>query len=85
MTFAGKQIDGREVRVDISTPRPEKKQNGGGGGRVEAPTSAPSATLFVGNLSFNASEDSVHAFFSAHGEVSNVRLPTDRETGNPKG
>lgn len=41
--------------------------------------------LYVGNLPFSATEDSVRALFSKHGTVENVSLITDRETGRPRG
>jgi len=41
--------------------------------------------LYVGNLSFNTSSDSVRAAFSAYGEVTDVHLVTDRTTGQPRG
>ncbi|WP_394822953.1 RNA recognition motif domain-containing protein [Pendulispora albinea] len=41
--------------------------------------------LYVGNLSFNATSDSVREAFAAIGEVSDVHLVTDRETGRPRG
>ncbi len=41
--------------------------------------------IFVGNLSFDASDDDVRQAFAAHGEVSSVSLITDRETGRPRG
>lgn len=41
--------------------------------------------LYVGNLPFSASEDSVRDLFAAHGEVESVNLITDRETGRPRG
>jgi RNA recognition motif-containing protein len=41
--------------------------------------------LFVGNLSFNTSQETIEAAFSAMGEVREVALPTDRETGRPRG
>ena len=47
--------------------------------------SEPSDTLFVGNISFEANEDVIGEEFGKHGTVLGVRLPTDRDTGNPKG
>ncbi len=44
-----------------------------------------SVRLFVGNLAFDVTEAEVRELFSAAGTVSQVRLPTDRETGNPRG
>lgn len=43
------------------------------------------AKIYVGNLPFSASETEVRALFSQHGTVENVSLPTDRETGRPRG
>lgn len=41
--------------------------------------------LYVGNLPFTATEDSVRALFSTHGSVEKVSLITDRDTGQPRG
>ena len=42
-------------------------------------------SIYVGNLPFTATEDEVRDLFAAHGEVNEVRLMTDRETGRPRG
>ena len=39
--------------------------------------------LYVGNLPFDATEDSVRALFAAHGTVEKLSLITDRDTGRP--
>jgi RNA recognition motif-containing protein len=41
--------------------------------------------LYVGNLPFSASEDSLRALFAEHGAVQSVTLVNDRETGRPRG
>ena len=41
--------------------------------------------IYVGNLSFEATEDDVRQAFEAHGAVSSASLITDRETGRPRG
>ena len=41
--------------------------------------------LYVGNLSFAASSDSVRDAFARIGEVTDVHVVTDRETGRPRG
>jgi cold-inducible RNA-binding protein len=41
--------------------------------------------IFVGNLSFGATEDSVRALFEAHGTVDRVSIVTDRDSGQPRG
>ena len=41
--------------------------------------------LYVGNLPFTATEDSVRALFTPHGTVERLSLITDRDTGRPRG
>ena len=41
--------------------------------------------IYVGNLSFSATEAEVSELFSQFGEVVSCALPTDRETGRPRG
>jgi cold-inducible RNA-binding protein len=41
--------------------------------------------IYVGNLSFAATEDSVRALFEAYGTVDRVNIVTDRDTGQPRG
>jgi cold-inducible RNA-binding protein len=44
-----------------------------------------STRLFVGNLSFNTTQEAITARFAAVGEVVAVNVMTDRETGRPRG
>ena len=41
--------------------------------------------IYVGNLSFDATEDDIRQAFSQYGQVSSVNIITDRETGRPRG
>ena len=41
--------------------------------------------LFVGNLSFNTTENDLQDAFAAHGTVTEANLMTDRTTGRPRG
>jgi cold-inducible RNA-binding protein len=41
--------------------------------------------LYVGNLSFSTSAETIQAAFAKVGEVREVSVPTDRETGQPRG
>jgi RNA recognition motif-containing protein len=41
--------------------------------------------LFVGNLPFSATEQSVRALFEPHGTIESLALINDRETGRPRG
>ena len=41
--------------------------------------------IFVGNLSFGATEGSVRSLFEAYGAVDRVSIVTDRDTGQARG
>lgn len=41
--------------------------------------------LYVGNIAFNATEEEIKAFFSPIGEVTSVKIITDRDTGRSRG
>jgi RNA recognition motif-containing protein len=42
-------------------------------------------SVYVGNLSYEVTEDSLSAVFAEYGAVKRVQLPTDRETGRLRG
>ena len=42
-------------------------------------------SIYVGNLSYDATRDDINAVFAEYGAVQRVHLPTDRETGRPRG
>ena len=41
--------------------------------------------MYVGNLSFQSTEDDIRNLFSEFGDVESVNLITDRETGRSRG
>jgi len=41
--------------------------------------------IFVGNLSFGATEEAVRSMFETYGTVDRVNVVTDRETGRARG
>ena len=41
--------------------------------------------IYVGNLPFSSTEDDLRTLFSTYGNVISCVLPTDRETGRPRG
>ena len=41
--------------------------------------------IYCGNLSFQATEDDVRELFTAHGEVTDVHMVMDRESGRSRG
>ncbi|MEM8611693.1 MAG: RNA-binding protein [Cyanobacteria bacterium P01_H01_bin.105] len=42
-------------------------------------------SIYVGNLSYDATKDDVTEVFAEYGTVKSAHLPTDRETGRPRG
>ena len=41
--------------------------------------------IYVGNLSYDTTQDQLQTMFEAHGEVTSVNVITDRDTGRPRG
>ncbi|MEO1620138.1 MAG: RNA-binding protein [Cyanobacteria bacterium J06632_3] len=42
-------------------------------------------SIYVGNLSFDATQDDINQVFIEYGSVKSVKVPTDRETGRVRG
>ena len=42
-------------------------------------------SIFVGNLSYEVTQEDLNAVFAEYGSVKRVQLPTDRETGRLRG
>ena len=42
-------------------------------------------SVYVGNLSYEVTEDILNAVFAEYGSVKRIQLPTDRETGRLRG
>jgi RNA recognition motif-containing protein len=44
-----------------------------------------SNNLYIGNLSYETTEDTLRTLFSEHGEITSVKVITDRYTGRSRG
>lgn len=42
-------------------------------------------SIYIGNLSYQVTEEDLKLAFAEYGKVNRVQLPTDRETGRPRG
>ncbi|OUC14732.1 MAG: RNA-binding protein [Alkalinema sp. CACIAM 70d] len=42
-------------------------------------------TIYVGNLSYKATEDDLKEVFGEYGSIKRIVVPTDRETGRVRG
>lgn len=100
LAMSGTEIEGMAVNVDISQPRVERAPRqyqsaggaGGSGGGYQAPReprtypkSEPSTTVFIGNLSFQATEQDIASQFAQCGPINQIRLPRYHDTGKMKG
>lgn len=82
----GFELDGRAMNVDYSSRKPadgqkQEDRRKSFGDQLSPPT----ATLFVGNIAWDAGQEQVSEAFSPYGTILSVRLPTDQESGQPKG
>jgi cold-inducible RNA-binding protein len=41
--------------------------------------------MYVGNLPFDTNEQDLRGLFAEYGQVTDLHLPSDRETGRPRG
>jgi cold-inducible RNA-binding protein len=78
---------GRSSKSPVFSDESETRRTG----TVEEAAVGPSRYLtmntkmYVGNLSWSATENDVRELFTQYGEVTEISLPTDRETGRPRG
>ena len=42
-------------------------------------------SIYVGNLSYEVTEDDLKSVFAEYGKITRVHLPIDRESGRPRG
>jgi len=42
-------------------------------------------SIYIGNISFDSTEDQIRNAFAAHGEIKKITMPTDKFTGRPRG
>lgn len=81
----GKEIDGRPININYASARPAPQNAEKRASQFGDKQNPPCTTLWVGNMAFSSNEDSLYNAFGEYGAVQSVRLPTDRETGAPKG
>jgi len=41
--------------------------------------------IYIGNMSFDTTEEQLRQAFESYGEISTIKLITDRDSGQPKG
>lgn len=94
----GFEVDGRQLRVNLSKPKEARTNDFGGGGRGDGGygsnnrgggggggAGVDACKVFVGNLGWDTTQDTLQSAFSQYGQLSDVKLVTDRDTGNSRG
>ena len=71
-------FEGRRLSVQWSNPRAREA-------RSAIPRNPPSKTLFIGNMSFELSDQDLNDLFREIKNVLDVRVAIDRRTGQPRG
>jgi len=79
------QLDGRTIRVNESRPRGEGGARGPPGGGSFNASGRDVVKLYVGNLSYDTTQETLERHFGTYGEVTDCFLPTDRDSGRPRG
>ena len=94
LELSGTEFYGRELNINVANKpsgggnRGGDRGRGRGGGRgggqrtPKREQNPPSNTLFVKNLSFGTTEDTLYEHFDG---ASNIRIVTDRESGESRG
>jgi len=84
LEYYDRELLGRPIKVELAKARGEKRENNR---QEKGPSEKPDncTVVFVGNLSFNSTEQDVYDYFSECGTIKEVRLPTEKETGRPMG
>ncbi len=91
LKLSGTEFYGRELNINVANKPSGGGNRGGdrgrgrgrGGGRTpQREQNPPSNTLFVKNLSFGTTEDTLYEHFDG---ANNIRIVTDRESGESRG
>jgi nucleolin len=85
------QLDGRTIRVNES--RPKGSGPSGDSGRPAGPggssgfnsSGKEEVKLYVGNLAFDTTQESIQKLFEQCGKVTDCFMPTDRDSGKVRG
>ena len=66
---------GKKAKKEESEEDPEVDDEKAEKEEVKEEGNSDQVELFVGNLSFNTSEDSLRAEFAKYGEITNIKMP----------
>jgi cold-inducible RNA-binding protein len=74
-----------QVILSVVIRNPVFRERSGKNAVHHQPFKMMNTKMYVGNLSFDSTEQDLRELFSTHGEVTEVFMPMDRETSRPRG
>ena len=77
----GSDFGGRELSIDFAKGKQERPAHES----VRTERQPGCKSIFIGRLGFGATEDQIAEFFQNCGDIVNIRIGKDRETGEAKG
>lgn len=84
--LSGQDFEGRAIYVEKTIPKDERPTGGNRAGGFKKNTQnerdPDSTSVFVGNLSYQTSEDNLRQLFSSCGAIKEVRIATDPSGGS---
>jgi RNA recognition motif-containing protein len=80
-----KNFEGRPKKEPVATPTDGASKGAASSEAKNAPASGGSTKIFVGNLSFNTTEDDLHAHFEKCGKIRWIKVATFEDSGKCKG
>jgi len=80
-----KSFEGRPKKEEPEPVGPDGTNKGKGGASETAAAAGRSTKIFVGNLSFNVTEDDLHAHFEKCGKIRWIKVATFEDSGKCKG
>ncbi|KAG7289675.1 hypothetical protein NEMBOFW57_006050 [Staphylotrichum longicolle] len=80
-----KSFEGRPKKEEPEPVGPDGTNKAKGGSSETAPAANRSTKIFVGNLSFNVTEDDLHAHFEKCGKIRWIKVATFEDSGKCKG
>lgn len=81
----GADMSGRTIVVDKARPRGERRSKTFERSKPARDVNSDLTKLYIGNISYDTDVAQLEEYFGQYGEVSNVYVPTDKFTGEPRG
>jgi len=84
ISYTGGDFGGRSITIEKTVPREQRAPTPARDFGQKSERDPTSSSIFVGNLSYETSEESLTSFFENCGKITGVRVAFDQE-GNPRG